>query len=201
MHLCMNDWTTEWKWQWKDERGNRNKEWHRIRTFGVVLTIAWRTDQPTYRPTHRRDLLQICEDAFKNKPDRATMRPDCVSACIEFDGKHVAYIWRDRWTNSQMNRQFEKSLSKRVCWSFDSVKDLTMVKNCREPRFLQKRDGRKYGRTDRRTDPLIEMRSRRTQLKNTDWRGHRTCSHKFRPSLHLTTPRRQWYPKFKTWHL
>ena len=28
----------------------------------------------------------------KNKPDRATMRPGCVSACID----HVTYVWRDR---------------------------------------------------------------------------------------------------------
>ena len=34
-----------------------------------------------------------------NKPDRATMRPDCVSACID----HVTYMERqmDRWTDRQ----------------------------------------------------------------------------------------------------
>ena len=30
----------------------------------------------------------------KNKPDRAMMRPDCVSACIDFGAKHVTYMER-----------------------------------------------------------------------------------------------------------
>ena len=30
-----------------------------------------------------------------NKPDRATTRPGCVSACID----HATYVWRDSWTN------------------------------------------------------------------------------------------------------
>ena len=36
----------------------------------------------------------------KNKPDRTTMRPGCVSACID----HVTYVWRDRWTNRRVKR-------------------------------------------------------------------------------------------------
>ena len=47
-----------------------------------------------------------------NKPDRATMRPGCVSACID----HVTYVWRDRWTNRRVIR-----LTKHVGWSFVSV--------------------------------------------------------------------------------
>ena len=35
-----------------------------------------------------------------NKPDRATMRPGCVSACIG----HVTYVRRDRWTNRRVKR-------------------------------------------------------------------------------------------------
>ena len=41
----------------------------------------------------------------KNKPDRATMRPGCVSACIYY----ATYVWRDRWTNRGV-----KTLSKHV---------------------------------------------------------------------------------------
>ena len=36
----------------------------------------------------------------ENKPDRATMRPGCVSACID----HATYVWRDRWTNRRVKR-------------------------------------------------------------------------------------------------
>ena len=35
------------------------------------------------------------ERNLKNRPDRATMRPDCVSACIEFSAKHVTHIETD----------------------------------------------------------------------------------------------------------
>ena len=31
---------------------------------------------------------------WRNKPDQATMRPDCVSACNKFCAKHVCYIGR-----------------------------------------------------------------------------------------------------------
>ena len=30
-----------------------------------------------------------------NKPDRATMRPDCVSACIDFGAKYLCDIYGD----------------------------------------------------------------------------------------------------------
>ena len=32
-----------------------------------------------------------------NKPDRATMRPGCVSVCID----HVTYMYGQRWKDSQ----------------------------------------------------------------------------------------------------
>ena len=35
-----------------------------------------------------------------NQPDRATMRPGCVSVCID----HATYLWRDRWTNRRVKR-------------------------------------------------------------------------------------------------
>ena len=35
-------------------------------------------------------ILEKTSEAWKNKPDRATMRPDCDSVCIE----HVTYMER-----------------------------------------------------------------------------------------------------------
>ena len=43
-------------------------------------------------------------------------------------------------------------LSKHVCWSLDSVQDLTVAYISRETRFSHKRYGRTDRRTDRRTD-------------------------------------------------
>ena len=39
-----------------------------------------------------------------NKPDQATMRPDCVPAYIDFDARHM----RDRWTDRQVKRGSQK---------------------------------------------------------------------------------------------
>lgn len=44
---------TEWKWKWEGAKSNRNEERHRSCQFCVILTSAWRTDQPT----DRHDLL------------------------------------------------------------------------------------------------------------------------------------------------
>ena len=42
MNLCMNEWTTDWKWKWEGVRAKRIEERHRNRPF------SWRpTDQPT----------------------------------------------------------------------------------------------------------------------------------------------------------
>ena len=84
----------------------------------------------------------------KNKPDRATMRPGCVSACID----HVTYMYgqtdgrTDGWKDSQ-NMLVDHLFQCRVSpW----------------PKTAEKRGfrtGVTDGRTDGQTDPLIEMRS------------------------------------------
>ena len=40
---------------------------------------------------------------FLNKPDRATMRPDCVSVCADYGDKHVTYM------EGHMNEQTDET--------------------------------------------------------------------------------------------
>ena len=35
---------------------------------------------------------EITLQEYPNKPDRAKMRPDCVSACIDFGARHARYM-------------------------------------------------------------------------------------------------------------
>ena len=64
------------------------------------------------RKGKKKKKMQKKKKKKKNKPDRATMRPGCVSACIN----HVTYVWRYRWMNRRVKR-----LSKHLGRSFVSV--------------------------------------------------------------------------------
>ena len=56
----------------------------------------------------KTDPLMSLLKVFSNKPNRATMRLDCFVAYFHFGAKHVTYIWRDRWTNSQMKGRADR---------------------------------------------------------------------------------------------
>ena len=50
------------------------------------------------------------EKKKRNKPDKATMRPDCVFACIDFGARHIR---RDRWTDRWVDRPIVRQTNKR----------------------------------------------------------------------------------------
>ena len=52
----------------------------------------------------RYDLLYKDARTHLNKPDRVTLRPDCVLACIEFGAKHVICMER------QMDEQTDETI-------------------------------------------------------------------------------------------
>ena len=78
-----------------------------------------------------------------NKPE-ATMRPDCVSACIEFGGR---LGWTDRWKDIVSREALKTFL--RV---FDLIRDIIAAEKCQKLRFSRRRNGHSDGRTDGRTD-------------------------------------------------
>ena len=71
----------------------------------VVLSLcASRSDGILTAIPIRNDLSHSAIDNEQkgNKPDRATMRPDCVSACIDIGAKYVTYM------EIQMDRQLKR---------------------------------------------------------------------------------------------
>ena len=89
----------------------------------------------------------------KNKPDQATMRPGCVSMCID----HVKYMER------QMDEQTGGKGSQNML-----VDHLFQYRISPWPKTAEKCGfctGVTDGRTNGRTDPLTKMRSGRTHLK------------------------------------
>ena len=66
---------------------------------------------PKWRVTAGQTLLLGCKDVSKNKPDRATMRPDCVPTWSEIRADCVG------------------QMDEHVYRSFNSVYDLAVAKN------------------------------------------------------------------------
>merc|ERR1712013_509465 len=81
------------------------------------------------------------KDGEENKPDQATMRPGCFSACIN----HVTYVCSDKWTNRRMRRL--KTCWLIICFSVGSHRDQKQPKNLFFAQAL-----RTDRQTDRRTD-------------------------------------------------
>ena len=52
---------------------------------------------------------RLKDKAALNKPDRAMMRPDCASACIEFGAKHVACIEREMDEQTDETSDFKRT--------------------------------------------------------------------------------------------
>ena len=88
----------------------------------------------------------------KNKAGQATMRPDCVSACIDFSAKYVTY------TEIQMDRQMKRVVKETpktrlliTRFSIGSHRGLNQLRNAVFAQVLRT-DRRIDGRTDGRTD-------------------------------------------------
>ena len=83
------------------------------------------------------------------------MRPDCVSACIDFGAKHVTYM------EIQMDRQMKRQSSGGSQKTFVDHK-MHLPRNAIVALALRadrRTDEPTDVRTDLRKDPLIEMRS------------------------------------------
>ena len=71
-----------------------------IKGYGKTNGSSAKTIRERGKRTDRLTIRGVRPTEKQNKPDRATMRPGCVSACID----HVTYVWRDRWTNRRVKR-------------------------------------------------------------------------------------------------
>ena len=58
----------------------------------MIKKEKMQTDDTTNHKKVRKNIAIIHKTCYK--PDRGTMRPGCVSACIEFGAKHVTYMER-----------------------------------------------------------------------------------------------------------
>ena len=75
-----------------------------LRSFVVPLPTRTRTSAfSSSRQTIKKSTQSNSLSEYSNKPDRATMRPDCVSACIDFGDKHVTYL------EGQMDEQTDET--------------------------------------------------------------------------------------------
>ena len=93
-----------------------------------------------------------------NKPDRATMRPGCVSACID----HVTYVW-ERQMDEQTGEKTLKTCWLIICFSVGSHRGQKQPRNAVFAQALRT-DGPTDGHTDRRTDRRTDRPSYRDML-------------------------------------
>ena len=113
----------------------------------------------------REVIFQIC---YSYALQRIEASWPCLYV-IEFGAEHARYM------EGHLDGQTDRSMTSEHLKVFGLICNLAAIEKCRRLWFSRRRNGHTNRRIDRRTDPLIKMRSWRTHLKSEQFTSRCSC--------------------------